>query len=169
MTGLSRVTQPLQPHGSDVVLEATSVPRFFWAIRLDSKHPPGRRLFLATNQPEPEPVVHDDGKGPVLLGAEQGAFSLDRQTGDIIARVTDLTDVVLMKALSTGDVLVLATDQLLAFSPWGEVRWRQTLPDVIDEVAEGGDFTLIVDTTDGVRHHLDTRSGRRRQVTSGAT
>ena len=157
---LSRVAVPDASTDADVILETTSVPRYYWALALPSGATMGRRILLATNQAEPMPVVHDDGEGPILLGAEQGAFSIDRHTGQVLEKITDLTDVVLVKVVSTGDVVVQAGDQLVAFDQKGSARWRQTFPDLVDEISEGPDQTLLVATLDGERYQVDLRSGR---------
>lgn len=136
-------------------LLATDTPRSWWRIDCGASW----SIFLATHQPAPPPVVCEGDAEHAFLGAEQAVFVLQLATGAVVASVEDLTDVQSIQRMKDDRILVIAGDQLIAFEPSGALLWRQTLPDMIDDVDLHGEWMQVTDQS-GETYALSTSSGR---------
>lgn len=142
-----------EPVGSRVLL-ATDAPRVWWKVAWCADW----SVIVATNSDQVDPVARDGGAGVVFLGAEQAVFALRVDNGELLSSVTDTSDVRAFQPIEHGLILALAADQILAFHVNGSLCWRQSLPDLVDDVVEE-DGRLLVTDVSGERYHLDYARG----------
>ena len=146
---------PGEPPPNVIRLLATDQPRCWWRVA----HADGWVVVLGTHQPEHAPVVCESGAGVVFLGAEQAVFALSGEDGAVVRAVQDASDVRSLTRLSGGMILAEGGDQLLAFDAIGSLRWRQNLPDLVNEVGEQGSILVVTDMS-GDEYRLSTDTGR---------
>lgn len=136
-------------------LLATDTPRSWWRIDCGASW----STFLATHQPAPPPVVCEGDAEHAFVGAEQAVFVLHLATGAVVASIEDLTDVQSFQRMNDDRILVIAGDQLAVFEPSGTLLWRQTLPDLIEDVDLHLECMQVTDQS-GEIYTLSTRSGQ---------
>lgn len=153
MNAISIARLSNQPVGNHALL-ATDAPRVWWTMTCCASW----SVIVATNTDIVAPVAQDGGAGVVFLGAEQAVFALRKDDGKLLSSVTDTSDVRAFQPIAHGLILALAADQILAFSVNGAFCWRQSFPDLVDDVVEE-DGQLLVTDVSGERYHLDYARG----------
>ncbi|MFN8509541.1 MAG: hypothetical protein U0Z75_03095 [Deinococcaceae bacterium] len=154
------ITSVEKPGEVQHLLMGTDVPRYYWEIQCHRDSHPQWSICIATNHHKIPPKFLQDDSGPVFVGAEQGVFSLDRQSGSVIDKVVDTTYVQDFVCTRHGPILVTSEDQLLAFAPTGHFLWRQNFPDCIENVQDK-DTVLVVNDVAGNGYSIDIQTGRR--------
>lgn len=153
MNALSIARLPNQPVGGHALL-ATDTPRVWWTMTCCAKW----SVIVATNTDIVAPIAQDGGAGVVFLGAEQAVFALRKEDGKLLTSVTDTSDVRAFQPVSHGLILALAADQILAFSVNGALIWRQSFPDLVDDVVEEDGLLQVTDVS-GEHYRLDYARG----------
>lgn len=154
------ITSVEKPREAQHLLMGTDVPRYYWEIQYHRDNHRQWSVYIATNHREIPPRFLQDDSGPVFVGAEQGVFSLDPQSGSVIDKVVDATYVQDFVRTLHGPILVTSEDQLLAFAPTGHFLWRQNFPDCIENVQDQ-DTVLVVIDVEGNGYSIDIQTGRR--------
>lgn len=133
---------------------ATDQPRFWWGVENDAKW----SAFLATNQDKIPPILCHGAEGVVFLAAEQAVFALREDTGALLATVGNASDVRSVFKAADDLVLAVAADQVLAFRASGALLWRQSLPDLVDDVQVELDVVKVSDIS-GANYQLSFQTG----------
>lgn len=156
MPSIQRQRIPVPPD-SGGVLPATDTPRYYWRVTFVDGAGVSWSVVVAANHESPEPQVLA-AKQIVVVGLEQGVFALSRSTGEVVTGISDVTHVGWLEDLPDGGVLIAAEDQLLVVSADGALRWRQSLPDVIDDTTVETE-RVVVRVMSGETYAHDVNTG----------
>lgn len=134
------------------ILPCTDEPRGHWSVEVN-----GWAMALDVNLSSPAPALVD-AYGKLYIGVEQGIFTLDLKTGEVLERISEIGAVQWIEADASDRVIFAAEDELIALGPDGRLAWRKNLPDIIATTDVDGDALVITDMSENV-YRLRTSDG----------
>jgi len=133
-----------KPSKDKIILPASDFPNYYWEVKYVKDMTASWEVYVAVNQSEIELNLFE--KNDLLFVAiEQGIFVLNTSDGSTICSITDTSYVQSIEETSAGIVLTPSEDELLAFSQNGNLLWRTTFPDVIEDIEEQDSQIEILD------------------------
>jgi hypothetical protein len=109
------------------------------------------------NQFDFEPAILVRGNR-IFIGVEQGIFVLDMITGRAICKISDISNVQWIEEDSQECVVFAAEDEVVTIDNYGNLLWRQNLPDVI-EMTNIVDGKVLVTDMSGEEYELNLTDG----------
>lgn len=156
---IALVTEPV---AGETLLPATDQPRFSWEIVGRSGGAIRWQRYLTSNQSDIPPRALRS-KGMLFVGMEQGLFVLEPRSGSTLAEYQDLTFFQAFHPLRSGVFLVLAETEILAFEEGAHLLWRESFPEIIEDVEDQGESALIKDMSSN-EYQVDVRTGKLRNA-----
>jgi hypothetical protein len=135
-----------------LVLSCTDTPLHHWVLTNN-----GFEARFNVNQLDFEPAILVRGNR-IFIGVEQGIFVLDMVTGRAICEISDTSNVQWIEEDAQECVVFAAEDEVVTIDNYGNLLWRQNLPDVIEMTNIVGGKVLVTDMS-GEEYELNLTDG----------
>lgn len=142
------------------ILNATDQPRYHWRISPGPKSESAGvwYRYIGVNQTEILPKWHVSDQNVIFFGAEQTLFAIDARSGDLLNTVGGLTFVQSIERTRQGSILAACETDLVLFNGDGSLRWRTSIPDVIQNIVETTS-SFQVEGIEGSRFEFSSATG----------